>query len=61
MPMIMDLLHSAQPSVGPSSGLCDALKAFGDFGIEHMCITQGMPDIGMVEHPLHEFQVAGLP
>jgi hypothetical protein len=45
---------------GPIPGLCDAFERLGDFVIEHMRILGRGLDVGVVERPLHQLEVAGL-
>jgi hypothetical protein len=35
-------------------------RPFGDLGVNHISIAPSIPNVGMVEHLLHELQVAGL-
>jgi len=40
--------------------LGDGLEALGDFLVEHMRIAKRVPDVGVIEHPLHELEIARL-
>jgi len=46
---------------GVFSGLCGVFERLGDFGIEHMRITQGRFEIVVIQGALHQFEVARLP
>ena len=50
--------HFLQFASGPIPGLRDSLERVGDFVIEHMGIAQRALDVGMVERPLHQLEVA---
>ena len=57
----MSLHHLAQSSPVIFPALCDTLEAVGDLLVAHVSIAQRVPDVGMVEHALHDLEVADLP
>src|SRR5262245_32217100 len=63
-PWLLICPHGAQMSVAFSvvffARLGDALEAFRDLLVEDVSIAQGVADVGMVEHLLHELEVASL-
>jgi hypothetical protein len=63
-PCSFDLSDLAQVGVAFCVAFCarlgDSLEAFGDFFVKHMRISERVPDVGVIEHSLHELQVARL-
>ena len=47
-------------SVAFCARLGDDLEALDDLFVKDMRVTKCVPDVGVIEHPLHELQVASL-
>lgn len=57
---IRTLKFIARVSSGLIPGLRAAFEREGHLAVHHVRVSRGGSDIGVVQHPLYEFEVAGL-